>query len=130
MLLMQLKAMEAAAEAAGLDLSGDGGDITKERISMAMDLAKAALHEENHYLCSQALDIYTKLAAHSHEGELKYHHFDRDGNFGVDRYGNRSEQAMKIQKLVGDVTDAWNMMFNGAASFTVASAAAAAVALF
>ena len=101
-----------------------------EEFSKAMDGVKAALHKENHYLCSQALDIYTTLAKHSHEGELKYHHFDRDGNFGADRYGNRGETATKVQKLVRDVADAWNMIFNGATSFTVASAAAVAVALF
>ena len=99
-----------------------------ERFEKTYDDIKEELHEQNHMLCKQAVQIYNALIMHSHSGEAKYHHFGMDGKFGTDSmYGSRSESpsAQRAYKIIDTVMD----LFDGATTLTATATIASAVAI-
>ena len=99
-----------------------------ERFEKTYEDIKEELHEQNHMLCAQAVQIYNALIMHSHTGEAKYHHFGMDGKFGTDSmYGSRSENAetMRVYKIIDTVMD----LFAGAPTLTATATIASAVAI-
>ena len=99
-----------------------------ERFEKTYEDIKEELHEQNHMLCAQAVQIYNALITHSHTGEAKYHHFGMDGKFGTDSmYGSRSENAetMRAYKIIDTVME----LFSGAPTLTATATIASAVAI-
>ena len=99
-----------------------------ERFEKTYEDIKEELHEQNHMLCAQAVQIYNALITHSHTGEAKYHHFGMDGKFGTDSmYGSRSENAetMRVYKIIDTVMD----LFAGTTTLTATATIASAVAI-